>query len=78
MNNTTEGKILDKNHTTFIITDGDENEFRKNFEEILNQETPVILVLIQGDAGALEDVLSGIERQIPILIVVVRSYKPIF
>jgi hypothetical protein len=37
-----DGKNLDKNHTTFIITDGDEHEFRKDFEVKLQEETAVI------------------------------------
>jgi hypothetical protein len=71
-----DGKNLDKNHTTFIIIDGDEHEFRKDFEVKLQEETAVILVLIQGDSKVLYDILNGIERQLSVLIVGVRlSYK---
>jgi hypothetical protein len=71
-----DGKNLDKNHTTFIITDGDEHEFRKDFEVKLQEETAVILVLIQGDSKVLDEILNGIERQLSVLIVGVRlSYS---
>jgi prephenate dehydratase len=68
-----DGKNLDKNHTTFIIIDGDEHEFRKDFEVQLQERTPVILVLIQGDSTALVKILNRIERQLSILVVGVSS-----
>ena len=73
MEDSKDGKNLDKNHTTFIIIDGDEHEFRKDFEVQLQERTPVILVLIQGDSTALVKILNRIERQLSILVVGVSS-----
>ena len=68
-----------KNHTEFLIVDGDEKEFRKNFENQINDFLPVILVLVQGGYHELEDVLNAIHRKISVLVIAVRYlYSKLF
>ena len=64
------GKILNKNHTSFlIINDNNAREFRRKFELNLHEEyKPVILITVQGGYSLLEDILNAIERQVPILL----------
>jgi hypothetical protein len=64
----------EKNHSDFLIVDGDENEFRKNFENEMSIFLPVILVLIQGGYNELENILNGIHRQMSILIIAVNYH----
>jgi hypothetical protein len=64
----------EKNHTDFLIIDGDEKEFRMNFENAMSIFLPVILVLIQGGYNELENILNGIYRQMSILIIAVNYH----
>ena len=68
------GKILNPNHTNFLIIDGDEMEFRRRLEMSLTVESPVVIFLIQGGLNALEDVLDSLKRKIPIVLVAVRKF----
>lgn len=63
-------KVHKKNITTYVLIDGDEKEFRHGFESFMHfkAKVPVILMLIQGDYSALEEILKAVERRIPILI----------
>ena len=65
-------RSLNKNHTNFLIVDGDEKEFRRNFEVKIHATAPVYYMLVQGGLDALEDVLYAIQMKISILIILVK------